>query len=206
MNARMLALLLAPALGATAAAAQDSTATTPAAAGAAVDFPWDTITAEWTERRYKVEAIRFKARDETGIDWPGSDEVMVETHDVKGSTVTNEIEDINSGDVHEFDPAVSCIVGVRPGTVVLGENSVCHEAGEPGPFSFKVEMWEKDVIGFDFGFCKPVGPAPDGHIGPHCATTRTATTSSAGAGCSSRPPISRRRCQTSATPLPKPLC
>ena len=30
-------------------------------------------------------------------------------------------------------------------------------------------MWEKDVIGFDFGFCKPVGPAPGGHIGPHCA-------------------------------------
>ena len=129
----------------------------------------ETITAEWTERRYKVEAIRFKARDETGADWPGADEVMVETNDAKGSTVTNEIGGINWGDAHEFDPALSCIIGVRPGTVVLGEKSVCDEAGEPGPFSFKVEMWEKDVIGFDFGFCKPVGPAPGGHIGPHCA-------------------------------------
>ena len=39
--------------------------------------PWDTI--EWVERRYKIEAMRFKARDETGVDWWGSDEVMVGT-------------------------------------------------------------------------------------------------------------------------------
>jgi hypothetical protein len=31
------------------------------------DVAWDTI--EWTERRYKIEAVGFKARNETGWDW-----------------------------------------------------------------------------------------------------------------------------------------
>jgi len=172
MNAHAIFPLIALGLSATTAVAQEAAEANRNGQNAIVvpaDFPWESIAAEWTERRYKVEAIRFKARDETGNDWPGSDEVMVETVDAKGFTVTNEIGDIDSGDTHDFDPAVSCIVGVRPGTVLLGESSVCDEAGEPGPFSFKVEMWEKDVIGFDFGFCKPVGPSPGGHIGPHCA-------------------------------------
>ena len=66
----------------------------------------------------------------------------------KGFTVSNEIGDINSGDTHEFDPAVSCIISVRPGIATLGRNSVCDEAGKPGPFSFKVELWEKDISPF----------------------------------------------------------
>lgn len=85
---------------------------------------WDTI--QWIERRYKIEAMRFKARDETGIDWPGSDEVLIETTDAKGWTVSNKISGIDSGDTHHFDPAKSCVVAVRPGIVVLGELSVCE--------------------------------------------------------------------------------
>lgn len=103
--------------------------------------PWDTVTATIVERRYKVEAVRFKARDETGIDWWGDDDVMVGTTDAKGFTSSAEIGSIDSGDTHNFDPAVSCIIGVLPGKVTLGESSVCDPAGEPGPFSFRVELW-----------------------------------------------------------------
>ncbi len=167
MIARGVFSLFALGLFSTGALAQGAgEATTPIVVPA--DFDWGTITADWVERRYKVEAIRFKARDETGVDWPGSDEVMVGTFDAKGATVTNEIGDIDSGDVHEFDPAVSCIVGVRPGTVILGKSSVCDEAGEPGPFSFKVEMWEKDAFGYPPGFCAALPPPPGHHNGPHC--------------------------------------
>lgn len=105
--------------------------------------PWDTI--QWVERRYKIEAMRFKARDETGVDFLGSDEVMVETSDAKGIMVSEEIGDIDSGDTHNFDPATSCIVAVRPGTVVLGKTSVCTDVGEAGPLRFKVQLWEKDT-------------------------------------------------------------
>src|SRR5688572_3787517 len=73
----------------------------PTVAKASSSINWDTI--RWVERRYKIEAIRFKALDETGFDWPGSDDVMVETTDAKGWTVSNEIRGIDSGDTHNFD-------------------------------------------------------------------------------------------------------
>jgi hypothetical protein len=46
------------------------------------DIPWHTF--EVIERRYKIEAVRFKARDETGRDRWGSDEVWVGTFDANG--------------------------------------------------------------------------------------------------------------------------
>ncbi len=72
------------------------------------DLAWDTI--EWTERRYKIEALGFKARDETGNSWLGSDEVMIRTDDAKGWAVSGQIGGIDSGDTYHFDPAkaVSC--------------------------------------------------------------------------------------------------
>jgi hypothetical protein len=142
-----------------------------AVAGAPSDFPWETV--EWVERRYKIEAMRFKARDETGVDWWGSDEVMVGTVDAKGSTVSDEIDDIDSGNTHHFDPVKSCIVAVRPGTVVLGRSSLCDDVGEPAPLGFEVELWEKDFECSLFGgckFCNVVPPPPESgiHGGPHC--------------------------------------
>ncbi|MFO1141939.1 MAG: hypothetical protein U1E59_06015 [Amaricoccus sp.] len=139
------------------------------AAAPRIEPPWDAILVPWSEPRYKVEAVRFKARDETGIDWLGSDEVAVETADAKGFTDSNEIGGIDSGDTHEFDPNVSCIIGVRPGLVTLGEDSVCDRAGEPGPFSFTVELWEKDEAPFSFGACIPAPPGPGHHNGAVCA-------------------------------------
>lgn len=138
-----------------------------AVAAALSGNPWDAI--EWVERRYKIEAMRFKCRDETGIDWWGSDEVMVSTSDSKGWTVSDEIGDIDSGDTHSFDPAKSCIIAVRPGTVVLGKSSVCDDVGEAAPLSFGVEFWEKDSNWFPANFCSIVGsPGPGLHGGPHC--------------------------------------
>lgn len=131
------------------------------------DIAWDTI--EWMERRYKIEAVGFKARNETGWDWWGSDEVMVGTEDSKGWTVSGELTGIDSGEFYSFDPVRSCVVAVRPGIVVLGKTSVCDEAGEPAPLSFGVELWEKDLLGWRSGFCKALPPGKDLHAGPHCA-------------------------------------
>ena len=153
------------------APAQPDEAASPGIEALPSDFPWDTIVIDWTEPRYKIEALRFKARDESGFDWAGSDEVMVTTEDPEGWTVSEEIGDIDSGDTHEFNPAASCVVAVRPGVVLLGKTSVCDEVGEPAPLSFLVEMWEKDGIGFPPGeFCLVLPPDPlsDRHGGPHC--------------------------------------
>lgn len=153
------------------ATSQPDTTGSPAPGELSADIPWHTFF--WMERRYKIEALRFKARDETGIDWWGSDEVMIGTDDAKGWTVSDEIGNIDSGDVHHFDPAKSCIVAVRPGIVVLGKTSVCNDVGEPAPLGFGVEFWEKDAIGFPGGFSACVGlgePGPGSHAGPHCAS------------------------------------
>ena len=157
------------------ASPQSEDAGPPTVAEASRATRWDTI--QWIERRYKIEAIRFKARDESGFDWLGSDEVMVQTNDAKGSTVSREIGGIDSGDTHNFDPAKSCIVAVRPGVVVLGESSVCEEVGEPAPLGFRVELWEQDSIGFPYGFCLgSVGtPEPGRHVGPYSAGCQDGT-------------------------------
>jgi hypothetical protein len=131
------------------------------------DILWDAI--EWTERRYKIEALGFKARNESGWDWWGSDEVMVGTDDAKGWTVSGEINGVDSGEFHPLEPARSCIVAVRAGIVVLGKTSVCDEAGEPAPLGFGVELWEKDLLGWRSSFCKALPPGKDLHAGPHCA-------------------------------------
>ena len=147
------------------ASPQPEDAGRPTIAEASRATSWDTI--QWIERRYKIEAMRFKARDESGFDWMGSDEVMIRTDDAKGWTVSDEIGGIDSGDTHHFDPAKSCIVAVRPGIVVLGKTSVCVDTGEPAPLGFQVEFWEKD-FGVPTGFCLFGPPSPGQHGGPHC--------------------------------------
>ena len=48
------------------ASPQPEDADHPTVAEASRATRWDTI--QWVERRYKIEAVRFKARDETGFD------------------------------------------------------------------------------------------------------------------------------------------
>ena len=135
----------------------------PAAVVSPSDIPWHDLT--WVERRYKIEAMHFKARDESGVDWWGSDEVMIETADAKGWTVSDEFGDVDSGETHKLVPTKSCIIAVRPGIVVLGKTSVCDDVGEPAPLWFEVEFWEKDLLGIPVGFCVRVPPGPNGHKG-----------------------------------------
>jgi hypothetical protein len=90
-------------------------------------MPWADLF--FIERRYKIEAVSFKAFDETGVDWWGSDEVKVETRDAEGWTVSNEIDDVDSGDTHPFDPAKSCIV-TGPDAGKHAGDSCGHDGGD----------------------------------------------------------------------------
>lgn len=94
------------------ASAQPEGAGSRAGVVAPSDFPWDTV--EWVERRYKIEAMHFKARDETGIDWWGDDDVMIETVDAKGWTVSDEIGDVDSGETHPRPPSTRLRVASSP--------------------------------------------------------------------------------------------
>ena len=155
------------------ASAQPEGARARAGAVALSDFPWETV--QWSERRYKIEAMHFTARDETGSDWWGDDDVMIQTVDVKGFTVSDEIGNVDTGETHSLVPDKSCIVAVRPGIVVLGKTSVCDDVGEAAPLWCEVEFWEKDfeiLPDIPSGFCNTVGPGtpePGRHGGPHFA-------------------------------------
>jgi hypothetical protein len=143
----------------------------PAAVVAPGDIPWHDLT--WVERRYKIEAMHFKCRDETGIDWWGDDDVIIKTFDAKGWTHSDEIGSVDSGETHTLDPTRSCLVAVGPGKVVLGKSSVCNNTGEPAPLGFSVEFWEKDFdfipdipVGFSATACPELKPGE--HAGPDC--------------------------------------
>ncbi|HRI39916.1 MAG TPA: hypothetical protein PLO50_15275, partial [Nitrospira sp.] len=118
-------------------------------------------TFEVVERLYKIEALGFKALDETGVDSAGSDEVMVGTSDAKGFTHSLEIGNIDSGDTHIFDPAKSCMLPVRPGEAVLGESSLCDDIGAPAPLKVQIQLWEQDFDGFRV--CKSSLPPRTNH-------------------------------------------
>jgi hypothetical protein len=113
------------------ASPQPEDAGRPAVAEAPRGNPWDAI--EWVERRYKIEAMRFKARDETGVDWWGSDEVMVLTFDAKGKTASDEIGNIDSGETHELPgpPAESSLL--RPWRASLGRPPFRADRSVPPP-------------------------------------------------------------------------
>src|SRR5688572_27943248 len=100
------------------------------------------------------------ARDASGIDLcPLSDELTVGTFDGNGFTVSRVIGNVDTGDVHNFDPAKSCIIPILPGSVVLGESSVCHPVGAAAPLSLKVELWDDHdgglLVDFDPGVLPP---------------------------------------------------
>jgi hypothetical protein len=112
------------------------------------------------ERRYKIEALRFKALDETGYDSPWfapwiSDEVMVILRDParKVMSVSRIFEDVDTNETRTFGPRENCILPIsnvqndwlwKP-----GESWSCAGAGVAGPFYFIVEMYEADSDTWD---------------------------------------------------------
>ena len=90
--------------------------------------PWHAILVPLVERRYKkVEAMRFKARDESGVDWFGSDEVRVGTADAEGFTSSG--ENLHKS-IDSTNSSGRCI-SVRPGFVSLGFAILVGEALPP---------------------------------------------------------------------------
>lgn len=118
---------------------------------------------------FKVEALGFKALDETGYDWLGSDEIRVGFVTPFEDITSREFGDVDSGDTRTFNADESCIIPVGEATgrqlgrlVGPPSNWFCADLGRPGPLTFEVVMAEQDVA--LFGFENPptvLGPADD---------------------------------------------
>ncbi len=89
---------------------------------------------------YLVKALKFKAIDESGIDWMGSDEPLwVFTANSAGQVSTcrsREFGDVDSGDTVTFDAAND-------------KNTVWPSKGDaqgaPGPIGLAIQLWEIDL-------------------------------------------------------------
>jgi hypothetical protein len=133
------------------------------------------------EPRFKLEALRFRAIDESGYDWAGSDEVYV-TIRVPAREVATRSQvfgNVDTGVTVDIPLDQSCILpiaGVSPPKTLFGDwgdRWSCSPHGAPGPFSFTVVLREKDpcplpcfVPGIGAGGEGPIGPF-DGLIGRH---------------------------------------
>jgi hypothetical protein len=105
----------------------------------------------YSEPRFKLEALRFKAIDETGIDvWPFSDEVKViievPNHAV---TITQLFTDVDAGETRNIPSDQSCMLPIAGSNQFwfrgdYGHTWRCFADGARGPFSFTVELREID--------------------------------------------------------------
>jgi hypothetical protein len=102
--------------------------------------------------RFKLEAVSFRALDETGIDLFGSDEVYVTIHVPATDVATRSqvFEDVDAGETKNIPLDQSCILpiaGVSGRTSFSaygGDRWRCSSDGAPGPFSFTVVLRERD--------------------------------------------------------------
>jgi hypothetical protein len=89
--------------------------------------------------RYKVTASHFKAIDESGADWSGSDEAFwlfnsVGATGTAATRATQVYESMDTDDTQYFGLVDQCVWG-------------CGQAGAPAPFGIglSVQLWEQDL-------------------------------------------------------------
>lgn len=93
--------------------------------------------------RYKISASHFKAIDESGADWSGSDEAFwifsgVSTTATAATRATNVYGSMDTGDTQYFGVVDQCVWG-------------CGQSGAPAPFGIglSVQLWEHDEGNID---------------------------------------------------------
>jgi hypothetical protein len=90
--------------------------------------------------QFTASLVRFKALDETGWDWAGSDEVHIAVADFNSvqQTITSTYEDVDSGETKNIRAADQCVE--RLPTCVRGAANL----------HFGFAMWERDKPPFPF--------------------------------------------------------
>lgn len=108
--------------------------------------------------RFKVEAVGFRAVDESGANYPDSDFVFAVFESQQHSMTTRVFEDIDTGDARAFDAAENCIFPARDADGLRNGAWECNTEGGEGPVTFAVGLYEidPDYIGdYTEDFCTP---------------------------------------------------
>lgn len=94
--------------------------------------------------RYMVEAINFKALNETGIDFLGSDEIVVRFAIDGKSMFTGIHGNVDTGDTIVFRSGQRCIFPAVDPDQTLNHVWACGARGAPGPLRFQITLYEHD--------------------------------------------------------------
>jgi hypothetical protein len=96
--------------------------------------------------RFIVEAISFKAVDESHYDWMGSDDVFAIFSSGGRSMRTRVVGEVDSGDTERFLRTQSCIYPAIDPDRSENDQWRCDTAGGEGPVEFTITLYEDDVL------------------------------------------------------------
>lgn len=96
------------------------------------------------EPRFMVEAVNFHAVDESGPNSPGADEVFAIFEAGGQSMLTSVVEEVETGEMHEFDTAQRCILPAQDLDGARNDQWSCAPSGAPGPVQFTIALYELD--------------------------------------------------------------
>jgi hypothetical protein len=115
------------------------------------------------EPRYTVELVSFKALDESGADWSGSDEVFGLFNSTRGYSVrTAKQGDVDTGNSRAFASQERCLTRQRVlsgnpdrGWLIApdGTRWDCDPRGVPAPIGLRLELLEDDGCNPFFPSC-----------------------------------------------------
>lgn len=126
--------------------------------------------------RFKVEAVGFRAVDESGANYPDADFVFAVFESQQHTMTTRVFEDIDTGDARIFDAAENCIFPARDVDGLRNGAWACSAEGGDGPVTFAVGLYEidPDYIGaYTEDFCTPAASADVDPGQRNCDTDNT---------------------------------
>lgn len=94
--------------------------------------------------RYMVEAINFKALNETGIDFLGSDEIVARFAANDRMSFSGIYGGVDTGDIVAFRSGQRCIYPAIDPDGTYNHRWSCNSRGGPGPVSFQITLYEFD--------------------------------------------------------------
>lgn len=104
--------------------------------------------------RFVVKAVSFEARDQTGWDWTGWDDVVTIFRTEDYALVTDEYGHISSSDENPwpYGSGTHCIMPAYDDVEIFDYQWKCDNAGVSAPLAFTVGFYEQDSYGL-FSFC-----------------------------------------------------
>lgn len=96
--------------------------------------------------RYIFEANRMYVLDETGIDWPGSDEVVARFQSGDNTIFTGVYGDMDTGDTKLFRSGQQCITPAIDPDNLSNTTWGCDQKGVAGPVTFTLTLYEYDGV------------------------------------------------------------